>query len=84
MSKVAVEKAYKAGFALPDVQWGEDATDEQRTPGVHHCPFDARNPDQAGERAAWIRGLIDRLEAPTKDPAEVLKEAKAALKEATA
>jgi hypothetical protein len=73
-TKAAKEKAYKAGYALPTVQWPAEATDEQRTPGVHHCPFDARDPDQAEERAAWLEGLKDALSVPVKDPATILKE----------
>lgn len=73
-TKAAKEKAYKAGYALPSVQWPEDATAELVTPGVHHCPFDALNPDQAEERAAWLAGLKARLELPTRDPAAILEE----------
>jgi hypothetical protein len=66
------------------VEWPEDATREQRTPGVHHCPFDddPRKPDQLAQRKAWLEGLKARLSAPTKDPKEILSDIDAELKEA--
>lgn len=72
----AKKKAYKAGYALPNVQWPEGATDEQRTPGVHHCPFSTQQPE---ERAEWLKGLKDALEVPVRDPATILKEINDAL-----
>jgi hypothetical protein len=76
--KSPVEKAYQAGASLPEVQWPkpeEDDTrdfDKLRTPGVHHNPFDMRVPEQREEGAAWLRGLRDRLTAPTKSPEEIV------------
>ena len=70
MSESAAKKAYKAGYALPTVVWPPDATAEQRTPGVHHCPFAPGDP----QREAWLKGLRDKLSEPTKDPSAVLKE----------
>lgn len=70
-TKAEQEKAYNAGKALPNVVWPEDATDEQLTPGVHHCPF---SDDQPEEKRAWLNGLKARLTAPTKDPAAILEE----------
>lgn len=84
LSKKAIEKAYKAGYALPGIDWTDevhgDVPDEKRGPGVHHCPFsdDPREPDQVKQREAWLRGLKDRLEkmAAQKSPADVLAEIK--------
>ncbi len=73
-----IAKAYNAGYALPLVQWPEDATDEQRTPGVHHCPFADNQPE---EKVAWLEGLRNALAAPTKDPAAILEEIDVALTE---
>lgn len=80
LSKKDAEKAYKAGYALPSVQWPEGATDEQRTPGVHHCPFSEGDP----QRVEWLKGLKDALGAPTQDPASILKEIDDELKGAKA
>lgn len=66
----AAERAYKAGYRLPAVEWREGATDEQRTPGVHHCPFAPGDP----LRDEWLRGLKAALEAPTQDPATIIRE----------
>jgi truncated hemoglobin YjbI len=79
MDAKAKSKAYSAGRALPSVQWPEDATDEQRTPGVHHCPFAVGDP----QRDEWLRGLKDALGAPTKDPAKIVKEINDELKVAS-
>lgn len=71
MAKAAeLSKPFKAGYALPSVQWPEEATDEQRTPGMHHCPF----APGTEERKEWAEGLKAALGEPTKDPAEILKE----------
>ena len=67
---VALEKAYKAGRALPSVQWPDDASDEQRTPGPHHCPFSPGDP----QREQWLQGLRDALTGPTQDPATIIKQ----------
>lgn len=73
-AKSPEEMAYKAGYALPSVNWPEDATDEQRQPGMHHCPFNPDLPEQADEAQAWAKGLRDALGRPVKDPAEVIAE----------
>lgn len=79
MNKTEAEKAYKAGYALPSVQWPEDATDRQRTPGVHHCPFSEGDP----QRGEWLKGLRDALEGPAQDPATILREINDELKVAS-
>lgn len=56
--------AYKAGYALPSVVWPDDATDDQKRVGVHHCPFAEGDP----QRTHWLKGLRDSLEEP--DPRE--------------
>jgi len=72
VTKAALKMAYEAGKHLPSVVWGPDATDEQRTPGVHHCPFDPRL--QPEERKAWLEGLEDALGGDRYDPAVILKD----------
>lgn len=69
MTKAAERLAYEAGRAAASVVWPDDATDEQRELGPHHCPF---GEDAAAERAAWLTGLADALEAPLA-PANVVK-----------
>ena len=64
------DQAYKAGYALPNVVWLPDATPEQRTPGVHHCPFAPGDP----QREYWLRGLKDALTAPVRDPKQIINE----------
>jgi len=78
-TKAAVAKARKAGYALPDIQWPEDATPEQLTPGIHHNPFSDEQPE---EKQAWLEGLKERLSKPTKDPMEILADIDAEMKEA--
>jgi hypothetical protein len=65
-----LDMAYRAGKHLPSVVWGPDATDEQRTPGMHHCPFSPGTE----ERAEYARGLKDALGGDRYDPAAILKE----------
>jgi hypothetical protein len=50
--------------------WSSDDSVEegQRDPGPHHCPFAEGDP----QRAAWLRGLADALEAP-KDHAKLVQ-----------
>lgn len=74
--KEALEKAYKAGKASLSIVWGDDATDEQRRPGMHHCPFPPGDP----QRVEWARGLQDALGGDTFDPATIQKEIKDELK----
>lgn len=57
MDQFALDKAFKAGAALPSVQWPADATDDQRRVGEHHCPFSPGDP----QRTAWLQGLADAL-----------------------
>jgi len=78
-TKAAKELAYKAGHSLPNIQWGDDATDAQKTPGVHHCPFDPRDPEQQEEREQWLLGLKDALGTPTQNPQDILDEIDAEL-----
>ena len=73
------EMAYKAGYRLLDVTWPEELDEDDtrdldrlRTPGVHHNPFDPRDPGQKDESDAWLRGLRDRLTAPTQSPEEIV------------
>ena len=75
VSKEALGKAYKAGYALPGIEWPQDATDEQKTPGVHHCPFSPGDP----QRDEWLKGLKDRLTGPKDDPAAIVKQIDAEL-----
>jgi hypothetical protein len=69
----AEERAYKAGYALPSVNWTpvlDVTTPEQRTPGVHHCPFAEGDP----LRAHWMNGLRARLsEQEPYDPAAIIE-----------
>lgn len=83
-TKKALEKAKNAGASLPYVQWPKGATRRQRTPGVHHNPFDMRDPDQQAEGRAWLEGLREVLAAPTQDPAEIVGDIDDALKGAKA
>lgn len=57
MTRLAERKAYDAGRALPRVAWPDDATDDQKRLGEHHCPFAEGDP----QRDAWLRGLRDAL-----------------------
>ncbi len=75
--------AYKAGFSLPDVSWPRSATDKQRTPGVHHNPFDLRVAEQRDEALAWLKGLKDRLAAPAQSTDEIRADVEAQLKDAS-
>jgi hypothetical protein len=69
-AKTAADMAYKAGKQSLSIVWGEDATDEQRTPGMHHCPFSPGDP----QREEWARGLKDALGGDRFDPATILKQ----------
>lgn len=86
--KTPEDMAYTAGYRLLSVQWPELADDDRRdpsvllTPGVHHNPFDGRREDQRAEYEAWLRGLKDRLEAPSKSPEEILGDIEGALGDA--
>jgi hypothetical protein len=70
VNKQEAEKAYNAGKASLTIVWPDDATDEQRTPGMHHSPFPPGDP----QRAEWARGLQDALGGNQYDPATILKE----------
>lgn len=70
MTKKAEDKAYNAGKASLTIVWGPDATDEQRRPGMHHCPFAEGDP----QRIAWAKGLEDALGGDRFDPATILRE----------
>ena len=72
VTKAEKDEAFRAGYALPSVQWPEDASDEQRTPGIHHCPFS--NEFDPELRIAWAEGLKAALGQPTKDPTEIIAE----------
>lgn len=64
------EDAYRAGRDAVSIVWNDDATDDQQTPGEHHCPFGLDQPEQ---RAAWLEGLADALEQPKFNPASIVR-----------
>lgn len=68
MTTKAEKMAYDAGRRLPSFDFGEDATEEQRTLGEHHCPFERGDP----QRDAWLRGVRDGL-GDTKERASLAK-----------
>jgi hypothetical protein len=73
LTKKDRELAYKAGYALPGIDFDqlEAVPEDKRFPGVHHCPFDDDDP-QADE---WKKGLADALEKRASyDPAELAAE----------
>jgi len=70
MNKAEAQAAYDAGRAFMAIQWPEDAPEEQRKPGVQHCPFPEGDP----QRAEWLRGLQDALGGNETDRATILKE----------
>lgn len=70
LSKKALQKAYNAGKHSLTIVWGPDATDDQRRPGMHHCPFPEGDP----QRDEWARGLADALGGDRYDPATILRE----------
>ena len=69
-TKAQREDAYRAGRDAVSIVWDDDATDEQQTPGEHHCPFGLDQPEQ---RAEWLRGHADALEAPKFNPATIVR-----------
>jgi hypothetical protein len=69
-TKAAKAAAYEAGRVSTRIVWPDDATDEQQTPGEHHCPFGLEAPE---ERAEWLRGLADELEEPKLDRAATVQ-----------
>lgn len=77
-TKKALDKAYNAGKHSLTIEWGPDASDEQRRPGMHHCPFPLDSHPE--ERAEWAKGLQDALGGDRYDPATILKEIKDELK----
>lgn len=70
----AQERARKAGYALPSVNWGpvlDVTTPEQRAVGIHHCPFAEGDP----LREHWLNGLKERLsESEPFDPAAIIED----------
>ena len=68
MTKQAERMAYDAGRALTRVVWPDDATDDQKALGEHHCPFAVGDP----QREPWLRGLRDSLRAEDDQDRTVL------------
>lgn len=79
MTKAEAVAAFEAGKHSLSIVWGPDATDEQRQPGMHHCPFST---DQPEERAEWARGLEEALGGDRYDPAKILREIRDEIKAA--
>lgn len=70
MTKKEAQAAYDAGKHSLTIQWPPDATDEQRRPGMKHCPFSEGDP----QRVEWAKGLEDALGGDRFDPATILRE----------
>ena len=55
MNKAEAQKAYNAGKASLSIVWPDDAADDQRRPGMHHCPFALDDP----QRQSWRKSRMN-------------------------
>lgn len=75
MTKKEADLAFKAGRLAHTIVWPDDMPDEQKAPGVHHCPFPEGDP----QRAEWLRGYADVIERQAISPT-IVKEINDSLK----